>query len=401
MKKNNFVKIIGFSFGFMCSFSGNSYAEDSPVLQEGLKSIAEKVNSNLKVEGASSLNLGAVVNATKQGEIQISLQIDLEKALIAEGIKISRDSNLQLDGKYFALPGDFGALKSNITKIRFVLSINETATGNTKSNVDFTIDFNNSFIHDSTPAVLGGITRQITPPPTGPATTPIEGQNINPLINTGVIDQNNENQNTILRTVKKTPFGVEMVKLAKSNSDGSVSEIQPPIPYVMTIVPNLGGQFFPSKGDSYGIRLINDDPEFPVGVKIQIDGLNTANTLAENASEAPVSYMVNANSSRVIRGWFKDTSSIFYFLVTNAKDSIQGQRSLETSAAGFFQNVGQIHITFFAIKVNGKSPPDFNNSKLEQLGTARGLEVPDESTLIEVLPGQIYDEITIRYDPSP
>jgi hypothetical protein len=154
------------------------------------------------------------------------------------------------------------------------------------------------------------------------------------------------------------------------------------------------------EGDQYSI-VITNTAEHDIGVELMIDGINS---LHFSGFAGVGKYYVRGTLknggvpySARIDGWYRDSQSVFAFLVSKEPDAVASQ-------LGFPAKVGTITATIYPAWQEGEEPhPLQKQLGSARLGTAQGPEIGSQSTVVETHFGTVpLASMSVRYiNPDP
>ncbi|WP_417385387.1 hypothetical protein [Gimesia sp.] len=139
------------------------------------------------------------------------------------------------------------------------------------------------------------------------------------------------------------------------------------------------------KDEVYAVRLVNES-DHEAAVNLSIDGINNF-CFSKTKSTY---WIVPAKSTRLIKGWHKDSSTSIEFKVTGYADTATALLKLKPSTS-----IGQISAAFSASWGEGSRKP---HDEASSRGTGFGDEVSTKTKQVTRFIGHVRDVIVVRYE---
>lgn len=173
--------------------------------------------------------------------------------------------------------------------------------------------------------------------------------------------------------------------------------------YVPIPAVDKGGLAFAElqEGDTFAVRLINHS-DADVSVELTIDGLNSFRFSENPAFKRQGRWLIQAGTGGKIKGWHKDGSTFYEFVVVPEPESALAELGEPTSS------VGTITASFFPSWRAGQVPPSIEtklaSDDVTKRATGKGALIAEN---VDVIPAVFHGQtllasVSIRYEnPDP
>ncbi len=199
---------------------------------------------------------------------------------------------------------------------------------------------------------------------------------------------------SIISAGAQSPYRVEILK---KQPDGTYAPCAARVNPGDLLRPGKHPQVFFNHNDVYAIRVYNKS-DAPVGVDIQIDGVNNFALSRVESYRTVGRWFIPAGQSPEIRGWHiknlnAGRAEFREFQVVPKQKSVRAL--LGNADPG---QIGMISVSFFAAWIGNQAPKDEPKARGGELGTGLGRIINNPIEQVACHFGRLRANVSIRYD---
>jgi len=353
--------------GFLVSVTSQAFAVGDAIQLE-LTELVKDLKARIDKDGRGPVAIGGFGEPPGAfGSSGPTLQLQLAEALKAAGLEVvTEDFKFQITGSYL------GA----VDKQAGTLGVRVLATLSDDSGFPLQTFPREIFGEEAVPALMGISVRL---GPNDSAAT--QHQKLLEAFK----HPNVHLSGTEIQTSPNSPYAIE-IHVQKVNGTGYETRRAAPD------AKKKGLPFVPiSQGELIGVRLINKSSH-AAAVNLSVDGINCF-AFSESAEKSRY-WILDPNSSTLIRGWHKNDKQSVEFKVVDFPDTAAAKLNLKPSST-----IGTISATFSAAWYdNSKNSKDKPKDEAESRGAGFGKVFDFATKTVNPFIGHVRDAIVVRYE---